>query len=470
MAQGMEEALRFSQVYHSGTARFSAMGGAFAALGGDATTLTYNPAGLGVYRSSEFTFTPHLLHTATDASYMGNVGNDDKFKFGVSNLAGIGVYKVNSESLKYLNFGISYNKTNHFSAASMLRGKEFTEWRSLADYFAARANDYGVETKNTEAWLGWEGYAIDYDTIDGNYVAPYKDGERIRNEQHSTVTGDMGEYAFSIGGNISDIFYFGVTLGVVEVEYDKTTTISETSDIRNQKFDYSQYFNMTGSGFNFKFGFVVTPLANADFGSGLRIGAAMHTPTFLSMTDRYYARVGTARTDENEFEYGIQTPTKYMAGLAYVFPGNELRGIVSIDYEYTDYSQIKMREARNYAFDNITDIQSDIKGGFNGVSNIRVGGELGYKQLSLRAGYAHYGNPYTNTIYTTATKRDGAVQMLSGGIGIRIGKITSLDFTYTRATQSNNDYLYYYDDGLRSDEAKYDVVQNNFLLTLGWRF
>jgi hypothetical protein len=60
--------------------------------------------------------------------------------------------------------------------------------------------------------------------------------------------------------------------------------------------------------------------------------------------------------------------------------------------------------------------------------------------------------------------------MFSGGIGIKIGKNTNLDFTYTRAMQSNNDYLYYYNEELRSYEAKYDVVQNNFLLTLGWRF
>ena len=42
-----------SQTELRGTARFMSMGGAFTALGGDLSTLTQNPAGIGVYRRSE---------------------------------------------------------------------------------------------------------------------------------------------------------------------------------------------------------------------------------------------------------------------------------------------------------------------------------------------------------------------------------------------------------------------------------
>jgi hypothetical protein len=60
-AQNQVDALRYSQIYPGGTARSTAMGGAFGALGGDFYSASLNPAGLGVYRSSEFTFTPELL-------------------------------------------------------------------------------------------------------------------------------------------------------------------------------------------------------------------------------------------------------------------------------------------------------------------------------------------------------------------------------------------------------------------------
>ena len=54
-AQDLMDALRYSNIAVSGTARAGAMGNAFGALGGDFTSASINPAGLGLYRSSEFT-------------------------------------------------------------------------------------------------------------------------------------------------------------------------------------------------------------------------------------------------------------------------------------------------------------------------------------------------------------------------------------------------------------------------------
>ena len=52
-AQDLMDALRYSNIAVSGTARAGAMGNAFGALGGDLTGVSINPAGIGVYRSSE---------------------------------------------------------------------------------------------------------------------------------------------------------------------------------------------------------------------------------------------------------------------------------------------------------------------------------------------------------------------------------------------------------------------------------
>ena len=51
--QSAIDAFRFAAPDMKGTARFMSMGGAFGALGGDLTTLSQNPAGIGVYRSHE---------------------------------------------------------------------------------------------------------------------------------------------------------------------------------------------------------------------------------------------------------------------------------------------------------------------------------------------------------------------------------------------------------------------------------
>src|SRR5674536_391977 len=71
IAQNVDDALRYSQSFYGGTARFMSMGGAFTALGGDISSLSQNPAGLGVFRSSEITLTPQLFHINTAASFNG---------------------------------------------------------------------------------------------------------------------------------------------------------------------------------------------------------------------------------------------------------------------------------------------------------------------------------------------------------------------------------------------------------------
>ena len=65
-AQGPDDACRFSQTYYQGTAKTLGMGNALGAVGGDMTAVSINPAGLGIYRSNEFTASPmSLRHRST---------------------------------------------------------------------------------------------------------------------------------------------------------------------------------------------------------------------------------------------------------------------------------------------------------------------------------------------------------------------------------------------------------------------
>ena len=75
-AQDEFDALKASQTQLKGTARYMSMGGAFTALGGDASAISLNPAGLGVYRSSEITATLNLLNSSTNSTWNG-IGNND---------------------------------------------------------------------------------------------------------------------------------------------------------------------------------------------------------------------------------------------------------------------------------------------------------------------------------------------------------------------------------------------------------
>ena len=75
-AQTEIDALRYSKSDIVGTARFSAMAGAYGALGADFTTLSYNPAGIGFYQFSELTFTPSIGNVVA-TTYFGGEKNED---------------------------------------------------------------------------------------------------------------------------------------------------------------------------------------------------------------------------------------------------------------------------------------------------------------------------------------------------------------------------------------------------------
>jgi hypothetical protein len=446
------------------------MGGAFTALGGDLTSLAYNPAGVGVYRSDEFTLTPNMQFSSTNSTYLGNHTDDNRYQFGWSNIGGVGVISTRSDvGLVSINVGAVYNKHNNFSERYAVRGNPVSMGSTYLDYFAEVANHEGLG--NAEAKMAWDTYLID--TVRAGIFTPNSTAPQLKDRRVGEVHGDIGEYDFSIGGNVSNMFYFGISVGVQDIEYTESLKdISEgvgTSDFA--KSTYSREYNMTGVGYNFKVGLIVRPFVDNEFLEGLRVGAALHTPTFISMTDKYDASILAEYARErlsaklpavSAYDYNIETPLKVMGGLAYSFGTFDLewRGLISADYEYVDYSTIKMRNGGDgYDFD--TENQA-IEEGYRGVSNIRIGGELGHYKMAFRAGFAMYGNPYGNSV------KDASTYFYSAGIGYRSTAFFT-DFTYSLMTQKDRSYLYRYAN-ISSDEVAYSIYQHNFVLTFGIRF
>ena len=64
-AQTASDILRFSYLNPQGTARAMGIGGAIGGLGGDFTSLSINPAGIGGYWKSEFMVSPVLTANNT---------------------------------------------------------------------------------------------------------------------------------------------------------------------------------------------------------------------------------------------------------------------------------------------------------------------------------------------------------------------------------------------------------------------
>ena len=77
MAQTEFDALKVVQSDINGTARYMSMAGAFGALGGDASAIKDNPAGFGIYRSSEMTGTLNLMVQNSNSIWNATNGYDN---------------------------------------------------------------------------------------------------------------------------------------------------------------------------------------------------------------------------------------------------------------------------------------------------------------------------------------------------------------------------------------------------------
>ena len=470
-AQTEYDALRFSQSFQQGTARSAAMGGAFGALGGDISVTAINPAGMSIYRGADVCLTPMVLNNTVKSTLNGREDEDSKFTM---KFASIGIVMGNDRDGKttgFTNFawGITYNRLNDFSANERLgafnrSSSMLDRWKDMAnvdvwnDYTNGLAYDSGLMIDSTVN--GVKRYFTPHDTEWG-YGAKGGYGEY----QSRTVTqkGGIGSWDFAISGAYNDMFFFGASLGVQSVNYKYTSRYREDDKdnlLPYENWTFNEKLKINGGGINLKMGVLVKPV------QFLRIGAAFHTPTVYNLTDKYYTTVynlldngssGEKISDKNTYEYDLVTPMKGILSAAFIVPGY---GLVSFDYESVNYTKCKFQ---NEDFDegDFTTQNDAIKSKFKKTNNFRVGLEGLAGPVSIRAGYAMYGNPYK---FVSGDKQR---QILSCGFGFKPTSDVYIDLTATYHIYQTDAVLYEWSD--RMQMYNYDNRYLNVLLTVGVR-
>ncbi len=132
--------IAFFQLQGSGTARAGGMGNAFGALGGDFTSVSINPAGMGLYRSSELVFTPSFGHNSIESTYRNNLMSDSKYNFTFNNLSYVTALPTSNQGetgLISINVGIGFNRLKDFNSTALAGAKNMNG--SIMDYFADNA-------------------------------------------------------------------------------------------------------------------------------------------------------------------------------------------------------------------------------------------------------------------------------------------------------------------------------------------
>ena len=117
IAQNDIDAMRYSQLTFGGTARFASMAGSMGALGGDISTLSFNPAGIAIFKKTEISITPSFFSQTTSSTYSGTNSSDNKLNFNFGNIGLVATFILDpakNNGWESANFGFGYNITNNF--------------------------------------------------------------------------------------------------------------------------------------------------------------------------------------------------------------------------------------------------------------------------------------------------------------------------------------------------------------------
>ena len=498
-AQTMWDAYNFSQNNYYGTARSVALGNAMTAVGGDLGSIEFNPAGAAVTTYSQFVLTPSI--TVSTSSTMGQcmagsnspycfqnqeVDNSTRFKMPNFGLM-LNVDTGRSRGIRNWTFGFLGHATQNYQNSILATGINddttlagAMAWEAMGMPQANLGAGWWDDVDPLPSWRTMTAYKagiIDtYNGLDSDYLGITEslldDGgiqltDRINQEYAARRSGNKYDLVTNFAFNVSDRFFFGANMGVMclgysseeywieqagdpskfLIEYEGDDGIStKTANFNYLRMRYS--YEASGGGIYAKAGFLWRVF------DGLRLAAAIQTPTLYGITERYASDAKTvfmqsdfnksAESPQGEWSYDLVSPWSYNVGIAYTLGAMAL---VSVDY-------------------------ADIANNYGRRHNLRAGVEVRVlPELAVRGGYTYSTHPQLNYI-------NGDHSSYSVGLGYSSNGSFFADLAVRVQTLPEehlniySDYAYNADGDLVFPSPTVNINTNliDALVTVGWRF
>ena len=427
-----------------GTARYSAMAGSMGALGGDASVLNTNPAGLGVFITDDVSASLVINSNKSTASLAGKSTSQNTSKVNLGSANGVLSFQTKENSAwKFVNVGINYVTQN------------------VSDKLQSPGNaniTIGQSSTNPNIFDGHL-----YETI-----------------------GHRSKLNLGIGGNYDNKIYIGaaVNFSSVNIEQYDEVKVSSTST-RTSKYLTKQNtpYIEEGDGFSLSLG-VIGKLNNA-----VRLGVAIESPTWYSI-DReynYYGLNGSILSINGYTENRtFRTPTKLTLSGAFI-PNKHFA--FNVDYRVDLGKPNFGGGAADVQLNNFYEST------YKAQHEVRIGGEYRIKSFRVRGGYAFTTSPFkdhTETMFDNnanvvsgklSNYIVGKTQVISGGIGYDF-KMFYIDASYQHRTHEHSNPFFAgsyfnrdWDGSLGNNSASTASIVSNaknqkgqLILTLGWKF
>lgn len=516
-AQDAYDAANLAQEDLNGTARYVGMGGALDALGADISTISSNPAGIGLFRKSVGSFS------------LSVVNQEDAKKFQSANPTNlsfdqIGFVWANEGYNSYINFAFNFHKSRNFNhiltAANAFRPSTIqTDGAGNITKLIGSGQNIATDIKRMSGLLDDDNKDADgvnyYESqLDNLYfkLLWFDNGDGTSSYYPLTAsdfmfrkgnTGYIGEYDFNLSGNSNNRFYWGITVGVHDVHYESSTRYTENLE-SGQKLPNGyapteagiiDERTIKGQGIDLKAGVIFRPITESPF----RIGVSISTPTWYSLKTRNFTTcfVDEKRNNGEEYEFRYYTPWKFGLSLGHTI-GNYLA--LGAGYDFQDYSSADMRYITSRSYDgddsrSDEDMNSEIGYSLKGTHTIRLGAELKPDpSLAIRLGYNFVSSMYESNdeayrnqevyspgVYYASTSdytNWKATHRITAGIGTRINDL-SLDLAYQYSMTKGDffpfaDGQYYQTSNFYMEntcpETKIDFKRHQILFTMGYRF
>lgn len=372
------------------------------------------------------------------------------------------------------------------------KGK-FAPWNVIANAQAGSIANYGDTDDPSYYWrykATTEGYSNTGEKdANGNYIYDIFLAGPLNQAYSRNITGSKYDVLFNVGFNFGDTFFVGANLGVTSLNYNYDECYKEAAENPSAfeidfgdkgKTCFSDYrtrysYTADGSGLFGKIGFLWRPV------DGLRVGAAVQTPTIMEINERWIQDVnlnytdasfnGSAKTPEGDYSYRLRSPYRLNAGAAFTFAGMAL---LSADYEMTDYSTMKfMSKNGGWNDDTYGKLNDEIRNRMGVSHMVRVGAEFKpVPEIAVRAGYNFTTTPEYVSEGNSKTTLNDRINAFSIGLGYSSNGSFFADIA-ARLTMLSDEYISPYADYLK-DLASPMILNKRDLYsitaTFGWRF
>lgn len=433
------------------SARVSALGGAFGALGADIGALSLNPAGLATFRKNTLATTMQFSNHTAAGTYLGNAQSDVDTRLQFNSLGFVYAQPLQSgNGWLQLNYGFTMNRTANYLQSARYEGVNTTS--SMVDYFLSEANagnEFFPEDYPFSAALA-ESVGLIFPSIPGNRQSAYfgiVPNAGVTQSESIRQTGQLTDYGFSIAGNYKNMLYIGGGISLVSATFSSRDIFTERDHADSifdfKDFAYTRDVLTEGDGFKGKFGAVLQPIP------WLRLGISHETATRFTLNDDYRTSIeanfdsvptfASARSPLfSPFSFSHRSAGKTTYSAAVLF---ESKGLISFDYEQVYFDRMRVTALRTDAASIpwANELNDGVRSLFQTADNLRIGAEYVFGPLALRAGYALWGTPFRQGIETGGG--DWQQRDVSAGVGMKFGS-TSLDVAIVNARWKNFRFPY----------------------------